>query len=184
MADGGLCTKGGKPLTITVSTTIGNVERATAVAILQQSALAAGIVIQLHTYASTDIYSNLGPKGDFQVALYLWGPVVDPSVTKVFSCNQIPTRSNGYGGGNWDHWCNHEADKLMEDSDQELDPAVRAQQIQRLGALLARDLPMLPLFAEPNVAAWRTDKIGGVDPADASSPYGFFVNMSTWHPTA
>jgi ABC-type transport system substrate-binding protein len=73
------------------------------------------------------------------------------------------------------------ADRLMQRSDQELDPATRAQEIQRLGAMLAQDLPMLPLFALPNVAAWRTDKIGGVDPTDVSSPYGFFFNMNTWY---
>jgi peptide/nickel transport system substrate-binding protein len=180
VADGGFCTKHGKPLRITVSTTIGNVRRATAVAILQRAALAAGIDIQLRTYASTNLFSSLGPKGDFQVALYLWGPVVDPSITEAFSCNRIPARPNGYSGANWDHWCNKDADQLMQDSDQELDPAVRAQQIQRLGAFLARDLPMLPLYAVPNVASWRTDRITGVDPADVSSPYGFFFDMATW----
>jgi peptide/nickel transport system substrate-binding protein len=179
VADGGFCTKHGKRLTVTI-TTVGDVQRATTVAILQQSALAAGIDIQLRTYVRRDLMSNVLPKGDFQVALYHQDPIVDPTVTWFFGCNQIPTQANGYGGGNWDHWCNHDADELMQDSDQELDPAVRAQQIHRLGVLLARNLPMLPLFALPKVAAWRTDRIEGVDPADVSSPYGFFVNMSTW----
>jgi hypothetical protein len=68
----------------------------------------------------------------------------------------------------------------MDASDQELDPARRVQILQRLDDLVADDLPILPLDVLPRVAAWRTDRIGGVDPADVSSPYGFFVNMSTW----
>ena len=36
-------------------------------------------------------------------------------------------------------------------------------------------------FVLPNIAAWRTDKIAGVDPADVSNPYGFFFAMSTWY---
>src|SRR5439155_13485338 len=57
VASGGFCTKAGKPLTITVSTTSGDVQRATTVAILEQSALAAGIDIQLRTDLSTNLFS-------------------------------------------------------------------------------------------------------------------------------
>jgi peptide/nickel transport system substrate-binding protein len=105
-ADTGFFEKGGQPLTITISTTAGNVRRATTVSLLQQKALEAGINLQIKTYVPTDLFSNVAPKGDFQVALYAQGPIIDPSVTGTFSCNQIPTEANGFGGGNWDHWCN------------------------------------------------------------------------------
>ena len=181
VADGGFCTKGGKDLTITISTTAGNVRRATTVSLLQQKALGAGINLQIHTYVPTDLFSNVAPKGDFQIALYAQGPIIDPTVTGSFSCNQIPTQANGYGGGNWDHWCNHDADKLMQNSDQELDQAKRAALIQQVAALTAQDLPMLPVDVLPNIAAWRTDKIAGVDEASLSSPYGFFFGMTQWY---
>jgi len=177
----GFFTKNGKPLTITISTTAGNVRRATTVSLLQQKALEAGINIQIHTYVPTDLFSNVAPKGDFQVALYAQGPIIDPTVTGSFSCGQIPTEANGFGGGNWDHWCNKDADALMQASDQELDQTKRAEQIQQIAALSAQDLPMLPVDVLPNIAAWRTDKIAGVDPASLSSPYGFFFGMSTWY---
>ena len=179
----GYFTKNGKPLTITISTTAGNVRRATTVSLLQQKALAAGINIQIHTYVPTDLFSNVAPKGDFQVALYAQGPIIDPTVTGSFACAQIPTSANGYGGGNWDHWCNKQADALMQQSDQELDQTKRAQQIQSLAALMAQptELPMLPVDVLPNIAAWRTDKIAGVDPTSLSSPYGFFFGMSSWY---
>jgi len=181
VADGGFCTKGGKDLTITVSTMAGNVRRATTVSLLQQKALAAGINIQIHTYVPTDLFSNIAPKGDFQVALYAQGPIIDPTVTGSFSCNQIPTTKNSYTGGNWDHWCNKAADALMQQSDQELDVAKRAALIQQIAALTAQDLPMLPVDILPNIAAWRTDRVAGVDPNDLSSPYGFFFGMTTWY---
>jgi peptide/nickel transport system substrate-binding protein len=181
VAAGGFCTKHGKPLTVTISASAGDVQEATTVAILEQQALAAGIDIQLRTYTRPGLFFNALPKGDFQVALYSTPPVVDPSVSGLFSCDQIPTPANGYGGGNWDHWCDESASRVMEASDQQLDPAVRASEIQQVGSLLARDLPMLPLFALPNVAAWRTDEIEGVDPSSVSSPYGFFFDVSSWH---
>ena len=129
----------------------------------------------------TDLFSNIAPQGKFQVALYAQGPIIDPTVTGSFSCSQIPTQGNGFGGGNWDHWCNHDADALMQQSDQELDATKRAPLIQQIAQLTAQDLPMLPVDVLPNIAAWRTDKIGGVDPADLSSPYGFFFGMDKWY---
>jgi peptide/nickel transport system substrate-binding protein len=173
--------KSGKPLTITVSTTAGNVRRATTVSLLQQTALAAGINMQIHTYVPTDLFSNIAPQGKFQVALYAQGPIIDPDVSGTFKSDQIPTQGNGFGGANWDHWRNTQADQLMTQAGQELDANKRAQLTQQLATLLAQDLPMLPVDVLPNIAAWRTDKIAGVDPNDLSSPYGFFFGMSTWY---
>ncbi len=173
--------KSGKPLTITISTTAGNVRRATTVSLLQQKALAAGINLQIHTYVPTDLFSNIAPQGKFQVALYAQGPIIDPDVSGSFKSDQIPTQGNGFGGGNWDHWNNKQADQIMIQAGQELDVNKRAQDTQQLATLLAQDLPMLPVDVLPNIAAWRTDKIAGVDPNDLSSPYGFFFGMSTWY---
>jgi len=180
-ADTGFFEKNGQPLTITISTTAGNVRRATTFAVLQQAALGAGINLQIKTYVPTDLFSNIAPQGKFQIALYAQGPIIDPTVTGTFSSTQIPTQANGFGGGNWDHWVNKDADKLMQDSDQELDVTKRAALIQQIGVLMGQDLPMLPLDTLPNIAAWRTDRIAGVDPADLSSPYGFFFNMDQWY---
>jgi peptide/nickel transport system substrate-binding protein len=182
-ADTGLFEKDGKPLTITVSTTAGNVRRATTVSLLQQKALAAGIDLQIKTYVSTDLFSNVAPQGNFQVALYANGPIIDPTVTGLLSCAQIPTQANSFAGANWDHWCNKSADQLMQQSDQELDATKRAQQLQQIGSLAAQgdQLPMIPVDVLPVIAAWRTDKIGGVDPKDVASPYGFFFHLSTWY---
>jgi len=181
VADGGFCEKGGKPLTITISTTAGNVRRATTVSLLQAKALAAGINIQIKTYVPTDLFSNIAPQGQFQIALYAQGPIIDPDVSGTFASNQIPTQANGYSGANWDHWRNTQADGIMKAAGQELNADKRATETQDLAKLLAQDLPMLPVDVLPNIAAWRTDKIAGVDPNDLSSPYGFFFGMSTWY---
>jgi peptide/nickel transport system substrate-binding protein len=173
--------KSGKPLTITISTTAGNVRRATTVSLLQQKALAAGINIQIHTYVPTDLFSNVAPQGQFQIALYAQGPIIDPDVSSDFASNQIPTKANNYSGANWDHWRNTQADALMHSAGQELNVDKRAQETQQLATIMAQDLPMLPVDVLPNIAAWRTDKIAGVDPADVSNPYGFFFAMSTWY---
>jgi peptide/nickel transport system substrate-binding protein len=189
VADGGLCTKNGEPITVTLSTTIGDVGRATAVSLLETSALAAGIDVQIRTYPSSELFSDLLPEGRFQIALYggdtgAWPSGSypgDPSVSSMFASNQIPTRANGYGGGNVVRWRNGHADALMRRSDIELDQDRRAADIQAIGRLLAQDLPMLPLYSAPSLAAWQSDSIAGVDPNDVSSPYGFFFGMNRWY---
>jgi peptide/nickel transport system substrate-binding protein len=181
VTNGGFCTKDGNPLSITISTLAGDVQDVTAAALLQQKAAAAGIEVKIQTFTSTRLFYDVAPRGQFQVALYPLGPIVDPSVTRLFSCAQIPTPANGFGGGNWSHVCDKQADQLMERSDQELDVSVRAGEIQQLGRILAEDLAMLPLDVPPNVAAWRSDRIAGVDPGDLSSPYGLFARLSKWY---
>jgi peptide/nickel transport system substrate-binding protein len=177
----GIYEKSGKPLEITISTTAGNARRATTVALLQQQASAAGFGLQIHAYDPTDLFSNVAPQGKFQVALYAQGPIIDPSVTAIFSSNQIPTSGNHYAGENWDHWRNPQADALMAQSDQELSVAKRAQLIQQVGALMAQDLPLLPIDVLPNVSAWRTDRVAGPVGAWNSSAYGLFFNMNQWY---
>jgi ABC-type transport system substrate-binding protein len=86
------------------------------------------------------------------------------------ACPNARTVVNGYGGRNFTHWCNRSADDLMRQSDLTLDPRRRAERLQGVGRLLADELPMLPVDSPPVVAAWRTDRIAGVDPADVSSP--------------
>jgi peptide/nickel transport system substrate-binding protein len=175
-ADSGMFEKDGKPLVISISHTAGNTREAKTVSLVRAQALAVGINLQSKTYDATDLFSKVLPQGDFQVAWYNQGTTTDPSVTSTFSSSAI-----GAFGGNWTHWRSSEADALMQKSDQELDTAKRAAMIQQIAALSAQDLPMLPVDVIPNVAAWRTDKIGGVDPNDVSSPYGFFFGMDKWY---
>ena len=189
VADGRLCAKNGKPLSVSISTTIGDVARATAVSLLETSALAAGIDIQLRTYPSTELFSEVLPLGRFQIALYqdntgVWPSGYyegDPSVSSMFASRSIPTRANSYSGGNFVRWRSHHADALMQQSDLELDETTRAADIQAIGRLLAQDLPMLPLYSTPGLAAWRAADLAGVDPSGVSSPYGFFFGMNRWY---
>ena len=41
---------------------------------------------------------------------------------------------------------------------------------------------MLPLYQFPNIAAWRTDKLGGPVDADAGNYLSAFKNLNKWEP--
>src|SRR5439155_6927492 len=115
----------------------------------------------IKNYDAGVLFNDIAPKGEFTMADYATGGSVDPSVTSTFSCSAIPTAKNGYAGGNWSHWCNAQADRLMTASDRELDTQRRLQDFNQLYALEAKDFVALPLYVLPNVGVWRTDKIAG-----------------------
>jgi hypothetical protein len=70
----------------------------------------------------------------------------------------------------------------MDESDQNLDEAARVDQIHQIAQHLHDDFVMLPLYQFPNIAAWRTDRIGGPVDADAANYRAFANNMFAWEP--
>src|SRR5207253_1321035 len=85
----------------------------------------------------------------------------DPSVTGRLGCDSIPTLANQYAGMNSIGWCNREADRLMKESDRELDPAERVALLDHVYELEASDMIGLPLFVLPATVGWSTDMIAG-----------------------
>ena len=94
----------------------------------------------------------------------------------------VPSEANGNQGQNSTGWCNEEATALMTESDQELDETTRADQIHQIGSAHGRGAVMLPLYQFPNIAAWRTDQLGGPIDADAAQLPAFQNNCSTGKP--
>ena len=64
----------------------------------------------------------------------------------------------------------------------DLDEAERTELIHQIGKFLADDAVMLPLFQFPNIAAWRTDQLGGPVDEDAGN-YQAFQNINEWEDT-
>ena len=70
----------------------------------------------------------------------------------------------------------------MVASDQELDEGARTDQISQIAHLMAEDAVLLPFFQFPNIAAWRTDQVGGPVDQDAGN-YQAFQNIWEWEDT-
>jgi hypothetical protein len=95
----------------------------------------------------------------------------------------VPSEENGNQGQNSTGWCNEEASALMTQSDQTVDETERIDLIHQIGAFLAEDAVMLPLFQFPNIAAWRTDALSGPIDKDAAN-YQAFQNIWEWQPAS
>jgi peptide/nickel transport system substrate-binding protein len=175
------CTKGGQPLVVEYSTVATNTRRTTTQELLKDKAKDAGIEFKIKNYDAGVLFGDVAPHGKFTIADYATGGSVDPSITASFGCKAIPTKANSFAGGNWNHWCNEQADGLMSQSDQELDPAKRLDLLTQVYQLEATDFLSLPMYVLPNVGAWRTDKIAGPITDYIPSNLGMFYNMNEWY---
>jgi peptide/nickel transport system substrate-binding protein len=115
------------------------------------------------------------------LADYGSGGLVDPSVTHLFGCQEIPRREIDVSGDNYIHWCDDHADRLMRSADREADPDRRLDLMEAVYQLEADDFISLPLYVLPATSAWRMDRIAGPIGAFNSSPYGLFFNMNEWY---
>jgi peptide/nickel transport system substrate-binding protein len=175
------CTKNGQPLTVEYSTVSDNTRRTTTQELLQNKVTAAGFAFKIKNYEAGILFGDVGPKGKFTVADYATGGSVDPSITSTLACENIPTKKNQFGGGNWNHWCDQQATNLMHQSDRELDQSNRLNLLTQIYHAETKDFVSLPLYVLPNVGAWRKDKIAGPVSAYIPSNLGMFWNMNQWY---
>jgi peptide/nickel transport system substrate-binding protein len=176
------CRRSGERLVVDFTTVTTNPRRAATMDLLRSKALEAGVEVRVVLYEAGTLFGVTGPHGGFTVSEFSRsGSIPDPSVTANLACESIPTKANGFTGGNWGRWCNREATDLMHQSDRELDPARRLDLMNRIYQLEANDFIGLPLYVVPQITAWRTDEVDGPIDAFSSSPNGPFWNIGDWH---
>ena len=122
------------------------------------------------------------PALKYDMAMYINTASPDPTVTGIMACSSVPSEANGNQGQNSAGWCNEDASANMTKSDQTIDDKTRADLIHKVGKALADDAVMLSLYQFPNIAAWRTDQVGGPVDADAAN-YQAFQNINQWEDT-
>jgi hypothetical protein len=125
------------------------------------------------------VFETRLPGLDYDLAMYINTSSPDPTVTGIMHCDSVPSEENGFQGQNSTGWCNEEASALMTQSDQTIDEAERTELIHQVASFLASDAVMVPLYQFPNIAAWRTDRLGGPVDQDAAN-YQAFQNIHEW----
>ena len=114
------------------------------------------------TTATPPAFQQRLPALDYDLAMYINTAQPGPDGHRHHvTATQSRRAENGNQGQNSTGWCNEEASALMTESDQTVDETERVDLIHQIGQYLADDAVMLPLYQFPNIAAWRTDKVGG-----------------------
>jgi len=109
------------------------------------------------------------PSSNYDLANFAWITAADPAAfSPIWGCG---------GESNYLQYCNRAATQLLDAAAIELDPKKRAALFQRVDALLARDLPSIPLYSRPNPLIWKSG-IAGMK--NNPSRAGFAWNMQQW----
>ncbi|HEY3489755.1 MAG TPA: ABC transporter substrate-binding protein [Candidatus Deferrimicrobiaceae bacterium] len=105
-----------------------------------------GIALDIRSYEWGTFFGDIR-KGNFQLYSLTWVGLRDPDIFHLaFHSKQMPP-----DGANRNRYENAEVDRLTEAGQRETDPARRKAIYDRVQRILARDLPVFPLWANRNV---------------------------------
>lgn len=149
------------------------------------------------TYLGQNVYKT--PEGEFLVAGTILGQNPDvlagtglteedfyfgrpteedlPEGYTLSQPEQIPHEGDNYEGGNNLSWCDNEADQLIFDADNVIDPSDRLPFFLEHQMVFAEQVPSLPLFQRVNIDAYATNLCGvALGPANTQT-----WNVETWY---
>jgi len=153
-ADGICRNDKGERLSLEFSTTAGNRLRELQQQVLQSNWRAACVEVTIKNEPARTFFGDTLKRRVYTgLGMYAWSSSVTESPRRTLSSEQIPTEANNYGGSNYIGYANPEMDKLIDESEQELDPEKQLTIWAKMQQIYARDLPVVPLFyrAEPHV---------------------------------
>lgn len=152
--DGRWWMKDGKPLTLLFKSTAGNALRMKVAQLLQQAFKKNGIQMEIALEDPGVFFGQSTVQGSYDVAVWAWSSTVLSDQTTLFACDQIPTKANKFQGSNNYRYCNEQVTKLLYAADVTPDTVERARQIHEIQRLMAKDMPMLPLYQRPETVAY------------------------------
>lgn len=158
------CTKGGdgiyecngERMSFGFKSTAENALRERTFEIIQEQLKQVGIEAENEFADAAVIFGNKGLSGGvYDLIMFAWVGSPDPSGSvEIHKCG---------GSQNFQNYCNEEVTKLLEQSDVTVDPAERAALLNEADALMAEDLPILPLYQKPTFFAYSTELQGAED---------------------
>lgn len=121
------------------------VRRVQTLELIQAQARRAGIEV-LPEYVSSSVHNRVLETGDFDVTLFAWfGSGADgPGIEDLYGCG-APQNHIGY--------CQRLVTRDLDQADRIVDSDRRAHVLNRVDVQLARDVPSIPLFEVPGLAA-------------------------------
>ena len=170
----------GEELVLQWNTVAGNKRREDVQALVSEMTAPFGIGWEIINYDAGELFQNRLPVMNFgPVALYANSTSPDPSVQTLYDIDGIPTEANGYTGQNFTAYASQEASDLAAAIDREVDAGARLALVRELGAILADDVPWIPLYLLPNLLVWNSSLVEGPG-AYTFSVYGGFKDIYDW----
>jgi peptide/nickel transport system substrate-binding protein len=175
----GVRAKDGQRFSVKISTTAGRKPRELTELLVQHYLKQVGIEVTIDNYPGAILF---GPHpdghlrgGKFDMALYAWVSPVDPNNLNLWHSGSIPPN-----GQNSVRWRNPEMDEMLEAGLVALDREERRRIYQRAQAILAEDVPMIPLLWWTNLDV-ASSKLLNFKPSGSAN--GNFWNAHEWQLT-
>ena len=160
----------GFPAKFRFTWTASNATRTTQEQIIKAEMKSIGIEIDDASLPANLVFGPTGiPSSNYDLANFAWVTAPDPA-------GYVPTWSCG-GLENYLNYCNRKATALMNASQSELNPAKRALDFQQADALMAKDIPTIPLYSRPNPLIYKSTILGM---KNNPSIVGFSWNIEAW----
>lgn len=173
--DDGIYSCGGVRLSFGFGFTAGNELRELQFVVIQEQLSQIGIEVEARAQDAATYFGDTWPAGeagawDLFDQAWLNSPDPDP-LLEFWECG---------GSLNYRSYCNKEVDRLIQQSRGELDEGRRAALLNQANALMAEDLPALPLYQKPVFLAWDSGLEG---PQPNPAAWGHLWNVEEWVPT-
>src|SRR5207249_3518519 len=136
----GIRQRGGRPLAFTLITQAGYAIRENIAQAIERQLRDVGVDVRVALHDGTAI-SALWFEGRFDAMLHWWQMPSDPELTTFFAADRTPP-----AGRNINYFSNDELTTLLYESDRTVDRDARRQLLHRAQAIVADEVPEIPLY--------------------------------------
>nr|HET6903563.1 hypothetical protein [Ktedonobacteraceae bacterium] len=139
---------------------VDNAWRAADEEILQQNLLAVGIKLDIQNYSADTFFGTVlpgGKPGTYDMSEFEDSFTYDADDSGLLSCNQIPSATNSFGGGNFAFYCNPKVDALMQQELSTTDPNARQQAFNQEHQIYLTDFPFITLYSPTDIAVAKNN---------------------------
>jgi peptide/nickel transport system substrate-binding protein len=115
--------------------------------------------IEVKADDSPNALSQRLPNGDFEIILFAW--VGNPDISGLDSIYGCRNDATNEAQQDYQGYCNRKVDRLLKQANRIFDTKQQAKVTNQAFALMAKDLPTIPLFQKPTYLIYKS-KIKGV----------------------
>jgi peptide/nickel transport system substrate-binding protein len=160
---------GGTKLSFQFESTRGNKLRELSFTFFQDQAKKAGIELLNNFKPAGTYFGEDLPNHNYDLALFAWVASPDPAGSvEIWKCN---------GAQNYMEYCNKRMSSLLEKTDVQLNVKKRFALFNQADALMANDIPTIPLYQKPTYLVFKAGIKGMKDNATSQGPTW---NAETW----
>jgi len=177
--DGVRVNAAGERLSLELMSTAGNRVRETVEQVMQSQWRRIGIEVRIRNEAPRVFFGETLRRRQFTgLAMFAWTSSPENVPRSTLHSDEITRPENGFGGQNYTGFRNAEMDRLIDQTELELDRERRRALWYRIQRIYAEELPVLPLYfrADPYIMPrWLV----GIEPTGHQYPTTLWVE--TWH---